>query len=359
MSEQKEFTSFQFKKYSSIENTYRKKEIDRIIEQGNATGLWRVSEKVHGANASFWHNAEKTKCAKRTAFLDEGSSFFNWQDVRLTEQPKIEKLWEHLKTNWTQFSEVFGNELIELVLYGELFGGTYPHKDVERDHNAMTVQKGVFYSPSNMFYCFDIKINGRLVDEILKGQLCEMFDIFWDEPLFEGTFEECLKFSNTYQTTIPGRLGLPEIENNICEGNVIKPVEPKRSWAGDRVILKNKNEKFAEVTGKKSGKDKMKTIKEPVVLTPEGQELLEIMETYVNENRLRNVLSKMEKVTDKCFGKIVGNLSKDAIEDFLKDHKDAFMALPEKERKYVTKAPGRIGSEILRKNFLNVIDGNF
>lgn len=48
MSEQKEFTSFQFKKYSSIENTYRKKEIDRIIEQGNATGLWRVSEKVHG-----------------------------------------------------------------------------------------------------------------------------------------------------------------------------------------------------------------------------------------------------------------------------------------------------------------------
>jgi hypothetical protein len=43
-----EFTPFQFKKYSSIENTYRKKEIDRIVEQGNSSGLWRVSEKVHG-----------------------------------------------------------------------------------------------------------------------------------------------------------------------------------------------------------------------------------------------------------------------------------------------------------------------
>ena len=48
MEEQKDFNVFQFKEYSSIENTYRQKELDRIVEQGKSGGLWRVSEKVHG-----------------------------------------------------------------------------------------------------------------------------------------------------------------------------------------------------------------------------------------------------------------------------------------------------------------------
>ncbi len=347
-----EFTPFQFKKYSSIENTYRKKEIDRIVEQGNSSGLWRVSEKVHGANFSFWYDGKDMKCAKRTGFLGEGSNFFNWHDVRMDEQPKIEKLWEYLKG-------IHGEDLKEVVIYGEIFGGSYPHPDVERDHNAMTVQKGVFYSPSNLFYVFDIKVNGSFVNEHVKGDLCERFNFLWDEPLFEGTFAECLEYSNTFITTIPKKLGLPDIENNYCEGVVIKPVEVKRSWAGSRVLLKNKNDKFAEVTKKKSGKCKIKKPKEEIKLSPEAETLLETILTYVNENRLRAVLSKMEAITDKCFGKLVGNLSKDVIEDFLKDHKDAFMALPDKERKYITKIPGRIGAEMIRKDFLNIIDNTY
>ncbi|HRW22402.1 MAG TPA: hypothetical protein P5509_10550, partial [Bacteroidales bacterium] len=127
----------------------------------------------------------------------------------------------------------------------------------------------------------------------------------------------------------------------------------------NRVLLKNKNDKFAEVTGKKSGKGKIKTPKEEIKLSPEAETLLETILTYVNENRLRAVLSKMEAITDKCFGKLVGNLSKDVIEDFLKDHKEEFMSLPDKERKYVTKVPGRIGAEMIRKDFLNIIDGTY
>ncbi|MCK9576235.1 MAG: Hint domain-containing protein [Candidatus Pacearchaeota archaeon] len=42
------FVPGKFTKYSEIENTYRGREIDRITEQGNAGGVWRLSEKVHG-----------------------------------------------------------------------------------------------------------------------------------------------------------------------------------------------------------------------------------------------------------------------------------------------------------------------
>lgn len=42
-----------FKKYNSIENSYRQKFLNYIVEQGKAAGEWTVSEKVHGANFSF------------------------------------------------------------------------------------------------------------------------------------------------------------------------------------------------------------------------------------------------------------------------------------------------------------------
>lgn len=352
-----DFEPLKFKKYSSIENTYRSKEIDRITEQGNSGGVWRLSEKVHGSNFSFWFDGTVMKCAKRTGFLGEGSSFYNWQDVRMVEKPKVIKLWKYLEENFKDLNNQ--ESLLELVVYGEIFGGTYPHPDVPRDYNAMIVQKGIYYSPSNLFYCFDIKINGKLVSETTKGELCDMFDIFWDEPLFTGTFAECLNYQNTYITTIPKRLGLPTIENNFCEGNVIKPIEVKRNWAGGRVILKNKNEKFAEVTGKKSGKKSIKVPKEEIILSDAATKMLEILLRYVNENRLRSVLSKMEAITDKDFGKVIGNCQKDTIEDFLKDHREEFLSLDIKEQKYLPKLTGREWSNLVRGQFLNIIDNTF
>lgn len=345
----------QFKRYSSIENTYRKKEIDTIIEQGKNAGTWRLSEKLHGTHFSLWYNGKKLKCAKRSAFLKDDSSFFNWETVYDNEKNKIINMWNFLQEN----PDFVNKEKIEeLVLFGELFGGIYPHPEVEREYNAITVQKGIYYTPKNMFYCFDIKINGTFVDEHKKEELCKKFDIFYDEPLFEGTFDECLEFKNEYQTTIPEKFNLPEIENNICEGNVIKPIEPKYFWNGSRVILKNKNEKWSEK--EKGNKNKgQKQKQEEIKLSENAQKLLDEILTYVTENRLRNILSKMEKITDKDFGKIIGNCQKDTMEDFLKDNKEEFIALDKKEQKAITKKSGAEWALLLRKNFLDILDGEF
>lgn len=100
----------------------------------------------------------------------------------------------------------------------------------------------------------------------------------------------------------------------ICEGNVIKPIEPAYFWSGSRVILKNKNEKFSEISKSKS--NKVKKEKQEVKLSDEANKLFEIANTYITENRLRNVLSKMEKITDRHFGVVVGNFIKDTMTDF-------------------------------------------
>jgi len=70
-----------FTKYSSIENTYRKKEIEKIYINGFADNKikWIVTEKIHGANFSFISDGKKVIAAKRTSILNnnELSKFYD------------------------------------------------------------------------------------------------------------------------------------------------------------------------------------------------------------------------------------------------------------------------------------------
>lgn len=348
-----------FHAYSEIENSYRTKHVNLIVEQGKGGGEWVVTEKVHGSNFSMWYDGTELKGAKRSGFLVEPHSFFNADKVMAENKAGIERIFNILILNHNQ-KVMQGIESVKpevLTIYGEIFGGSYPHPDVSRVVGATRVQKGVYYHPDNLFYAFDIKINGALVDYDTFAALCDAGNIFRTKPLFRGTLQDCLAFNNVYKSTIPGRLGLPEIdEPNICEGNVIVPVIPERVWGGGRVILKNKNEYFSEVAHGKKGP---KMPKEEVQVSDATHESLEIMSTYVTENRLRNVISKIGTVTDKDFGLLMREMSHDVIEDFMKDNRDAFLLLDKNEQKYITKKMGADVALLIRSNFLNIIDNSF
>lgn len=348
-----------FHAFSEIENSYRTKHVNTIIEQGKGGGEWVVTEKVHGSNFSMWYDGTDLKPAKRSAFLVDPHNFFNADKVMEENRKGIERIWDIINLAYNQ-AILMGDEAVKpevLTIYGEIFGGSYPHPDVPRVVGATRVQKGVHYHPDNLFYAFDIKINGRLVDYDTFMTLCDAGSIFRTEPLFRGTLQECLAFNNAYKSTIPGRLGLPEIdEPNICEGNVIVPVKPDVMWSGQRVILKNKNEHFAEVAHSKNGP---KMPKEEVKVSEECTRVYSIISTYVTENRLKNVISKIGSVTDKDFGLLMREMNHDVIEDFMKDEREDFMKLDKNEQKYITKKMGSDVALLIRINFLNIIDNNF
>lgn len=228
----------EFMKYSSIENSYRKRFLDKIVEEGHAGLEYVVQEKVHGANFSFWMNEVKTECAKRSGFVKEGEGFFNFEDVKKKYYKQMRDLFESFQRE--------GASLV--TVYGELFGGEYPHPDVPKNHQKC-IQKEVYYSPEQDFIAFDLKLDGVLMSVDFANKVFEKFGIPYCKTLFRGSLEDCLKYNNKYITTIPEQLGLPPIEDNICEGNVIRPVEPIRMWSGERLILKNKNEVFSEKHG--------------------------------------------------------------------------------------------------------------
>lgn len=333
----------EFKKYTSIENSYRQKEVDSIKLYHNDVQYY-VQEKVHGSNFGLYCDGENVKSAKRSGFVKDDERFFNYEDVESKYKEKVFKL----------FSILYERDSAEeIVVFGELYGGIYPHPEVEKCQQS-TVQKGVYYAPHQDFIAFDIKVNGHYLPKADFEALCKVVDIPYLPALFVGTFDECCAYSNEFQTTIPAMHNLPEIEKNMCEGVIIRPIEVRYHGNGQRVILKNKNNNFREINGDL----KKRTPKQPIELPKHVEEMAENILAYITENRLRNVISHVGTITPKQFGMLLGAFCKDIFDDFSKDFV-RFDEIETKERKAVMRIVNKEAGNLIRENIQNIFDGNF
>lgn len=330
-----------FKKYNSIENTYR----EEFLEKIKAFGLWEdtfiVQEKVHGANLSFHTtDGENFYTAKRTGLLEADEKFYNHGKLLNELKPKLQNIWSDLQSKLS--------DVTHLAVFGEVIGGTYPHPEVEKDKKAIRVQKGIFYSPKNHFYAFDILINQHnYLDVEAANEQFEKQNLLYAKTIFEGSIEECLAYPNNFDSLVPKELGLPELKTNVVEGVIIKPLKTSYFRNGTRLILKNKNEKWAE------NKQFKKTIKKEEALPEKIVKLQEAILTYVTENRLNNVLSKLGEVTKKDFGRVLGMFSKDITDDFFKDYHTITDELDKKELKLVTKSFNKVAIEMINLRLKN------
>ena len=342
-----------FNRYNSIENTQRQKAIDDIVIYGNNEGVWVVTEKIHGSNFSLSVGKDEIKATKRSSFIEDPIKFFRSDTV-------IEAYEERAKVLRGLVLRDFNlddDDVDNVQIYGEIYGGRYPHDDVDRVQNAKTVQHGVFYCPHNDFYPFDIYV--RLGDrsfpvdhDIFEKLMDEAGFKFYAKALFTGTFKECLEYKNEYQTTLPALYGLPEIDDNICEGNVLKPMKAKRTPAGSRIILKNKNDRFKEKEHTKKVKVPRET---PIEVTLAVQEIA----PYITENRLRNVISHIGTIDQKQFGMLLKAFSEDVRTDFEKDHEGLLDKLTRDHLGRVNKVVNTTAAIMIKNNFANIIDGNF
>lgn len=327
-----------FKKFSEIEHHDNQKFRDFMREHDLEDGEWSVTEKVHGANFAFYYDGNELKAANRSVFLNPEDKFFNFQKVVEENRDKIISLYNLIK-------EKMPVEI--MIVCGELCGGHYNHPEVRKVKDAIQLQKGISYSPDNIFIAFDIRVNAKYLSVDETEELFEKSGFLYVKELFRGTLEECLAYSNKFQSTIAGILGYPEAEDNVCEGVVIRPVIPKFCPNGQRVILKNKNEKWTE----KARERKKKKPQAPVKLSEAGEKLLNEALLYVTENRLDNVISKIGEVTKEDFGKILGMFNKDIIADFEKEFGDDFIQIEKAEQKTIRKKLNAEAALIVRKKF--------
>lgn len=331
-----------FKKYNSIENSFDEEFVGKVKGQIPADQIYVVQEKVHGANTCFLCDGTDIQFAKRTAIVADGEIFYDYESLMDEHRERVLALTRDVMNTDPDVEQV--------CIFGELFGGKYAHPDVEKVKNATLVQKGICYCPGHGFYGFDIYLQtadgGRFLDVEHTNALFENHGFFYARTLFSGTLDECLAHPNAFITHIPEWLGLPPIEDNICEGIVIRPVVPLFLRSGNRVLIKSKNERFAEKKGVKKSRPAFDAAAE---YSDELNDLISELERYINPARLDNVISHIGEVDMfKDFGKVTGLLAKDAFEDFMKENALAFDELEKTEQKSLKKELTKLATNIVR-----------
>ena len=329
----------EFKEYTHINYSDKPKFMEYIRKNGADQGLFYVTPKIHGSNFSLITDGVKVREAKK-------SSIIGISEDHLGSITIVERLRECVLRLFSEMQR--GTPAIKTIqVYGELFGGTYPHPDVLKNGKLKKIQKGVFYSPNNERLAYDIKVNGgRFVDAEEKYELFNNFDVPYIKPVFEGTFDECLKHSNEFQDPIHEYFNLPTIEDNICEGVVITPVR-EIVIGHSRIILKSKNEKWREKANKRKREGSSKI---PTVHGPDLVRAIEEVSLYVTENRWLNVLSHEGEFKDRRqFGSMIKAFSKDVMDDFEDDNEELLYVLGNAERRVVNKTVSRLTAKIIKE----------
>jgi Rnl2 family RNA ligase len=282
-----------FTGYEKIAEATEEWQLDEAGYRQLAKVPWVVTEKIHGANFCFLTNGHMVWGANRKHILQPTDDFFHFQRV-------LEKLRHPILQAFIASKKRF-LQLKWLSIYGELFGGGYPHPDVPPDPSVQPIQTGIWYAPSITFCAFDLAIETdalptprTYVDYDIALSICEEAGILCAAPLFIGGYQEALAYPLGFDSTIPARLGLPPLPGaNKAEGVVIKPlktllVETKKGAI--RPVLKKKIPEFAE-------DKRFSEAQKWSVPSPTTQSNLDLLKweafNLVTENRLQSAVSKV------------------------------------------------------------------
>ncbi|MDO3425911.1 RNA ligase family protein [Chryseobacterium sp. APV1] len=275
---------------------------------------WVVTEKVHGANFSLVYENGSLKFAKRKEYLNWSDDFFGFQLVVSKLENNILRLFEKLS------SDIAAEKYI---IYGELFGGKYPHPEVEPVKDVHAIQTGVYYTPDIEFCAFDIAIETDGSDskyylnyESSVAYFNE-FELFHAKPLLIGKFNEATNFNIRINSSVPKEFNLPELQNNLIEGVVIKPFDQKDHAVFSRPIIKLKNPEFDEEE-KFHEAEKWSFIPNVSSKTEELSFIVDELRNYVTQNRLKSAVSKIGTLDLNNHSR-VSEIKKEFLEDVITD----------------------------------------
>lgn len=303
---------------------------------------WVVTEKVHGANFSFVYENGSLKFAKRKEYLNWTDDFFGFQLVVSTLENNILRLFEKLS------SDIAAEKYI---IYGELFGGKYPHPEVAPVKDIHAIQTGVYYTPDIEFCAFDIAIetdgsdSKYYLDYENSVAYFDEFKIFYAKPLLIGKFNEAMNFNIRINSAVPKEFNLPELNDNLIEGVVIKPFNQLDNNDFQRPIIKLKNPEFDEEE-KFHEAEKWSFIPNVSSKTEELSFIVDELRNYVTQNRLKSAVSKIGTLdlnNHSRVSEIKKEFQEDVITDFNENNDNLLNDLSPEDKTWIAE---RINAEI-------------
>lgn len=289
---------------------------DESDVRAHARLSWVATEKLHGANLCIFFDGRDVGVAKRRAWLGASDDFFDYRTAVGALLGRVRPLFEGLEGAGAVW------------IYGELFGGHYPHPAVAPIAGVEAVQTGVCYCPDVRFAAFDLAVSdaaGRR--RFLPYAEAEARLVAAGVPvvprLAVGKLEELAALAATFVTRVPRMLGLPELADNLAEGLVIKPWDVA---IDERPVVKRKHPAFAESRfhgarpwSKDAPRDALERVERAALamLTPE---------------RAASAESKIGRLVADSMSAIVTELAGDVRASLEARHGDWLLSLPSDER---------------------------
>lgn len=283
----------EFEGYGKIAESADRWGLDASAYRRLSRARWAVTEKIHGANFCFVcdEGGARVRGASRRELLPETYGFFGWQAVRDAMLPPLAATFEGAARLVPGLRCVY--------VYGELFGGAYPHPDVPAVPGAQPVQTGVWYTPDVRFCAFDLAVEGadgsrRYLDFEAALGVWRAAGLFCAEPLRLCGYADALAFPLGFDSTISRRLDLPPLPpgTNRAEGVVVRPLHETvlETSAGPlRPLLKRKIVEFSE-DARYSQAQKWEA---PAEASGEYEMLKWEATALVNDNRVAAAISKV------------------------------------------------------------------
>jgi Rnl2 family RNA ligase len=228
---------------------------------GFAVREWVAAEKVHGAHFAVVCDRAGVRPAKRRELLGDEllDGFFG-----------VSRIWPALAVAAARFAATVrtarnetrgesggaGRDDAVVTVYGELAGGHYPHPDVPAESGNEPVQTGVWYAPGLHWLLFDAQVTSTsgdrcwISDRSLR-QAAAVAGLTCVPALAHGPLNTLQRLPSAFRTKVPTALGLPELDDNLAEGYVLKPAREWRETDAHqqgegRPVAKVKQPAFAE-----------------------------------------------------------------------------------------------------------------
>ncbi|NVM01834.1 MAG: RNA ligase [Candidatus Helarchaeota archaeon] len=313
---------------------------------------WVVTEKIHGANFCIHTDGKTIKFAKRKKILPEEEDFFGHISLKEYLGPKILKLFALIKE--------INEKIVQISVYGELFGGEYPHPEVPPNPNIQAIQTGIYYSPNIELCIFDIAFtdgsgNRDYLDFNLLENFCKQLSLFFTEPLFIGKFNEAINYKLGFKTSIPRKLGYPPLKNveNKAEGIVIKPYKSffiTTNKGELRPVLKKKIPEFSEDKRYQQARkwDYSQQYKKKQKIKVDEKFLENEVIPLITRQRLNNAISKVGKLTKKNKKKIRNELTEDVLETLNDNFNNFFENLKQDKKEMILEVISKQISKLIK-----------
>lgn len=239
---------------------------------------WLATEKIHGANVSFY------TMDNGDVQISSRSRKLNGEDVNrfMKNGGVLQEVADRIKT-----IAPAGH-----IFYGEVYGN--PVNKYNYCDDVRVVIFDIYDTETKHYMSFD---NMKFI--------CDGLDLETPHVIFRGSFEDCMDQEREFMTYVGER-------RVKSEGFVVRRNSDKE-YVGDedyRLCFKVKAPEFAE--------QKFKAPKKPVKLAEDAQRLFDTVIQYVTEARVQAVASK-DTYAKSEFNRFMMDARNDVIEDLIDD----------------------------------------